>query len=307
MGDRRPRPARRQAVGLPRPGARRLQRRCANSGVTVDVVSPGADLAPLPAASSCPVCTWCATTTPPASRDWVAGGGHARRHLLQRHRRRGRPGARSAATPARSASCSACASEEFAAAAAGRDGAARRTARPQRLWTERLRADHRRGRSYRFVDGPVAGRSRRHPQRAAGAGEAWYVATALDPAALRDRARAALGAAGVSRRREDGADLELVRRTGRRRRRTCSSSTTAPTTTIVAAIGPGAGDRRCRSTGVSDGAGRRGARRPGGGAHDRALSIVDRPGKAVRAEQRIVALSPCCVTAVRRSSSRSST
>lgn len=81
------------------------------------------------------------------------------------------------------------------------------------LWAERLEAT---GAEVvdRFADGPAAGRPA-VTRRAGGgaAGDAWYLATLLDPAALEDLVRRVVTAAGVEREPGAGAEVEIIRRT----------------------------------------------------------------------------------------------
>ena len=160
-----------------------LTGRCANSGVTVDVVAPGADLTatalvvvPVPAPGLAiarrppsiavrarPAATPSSPSTAASSTRTTASG--------------------SAATPARSATCSACRVEEFAPLLPGETVPLERGTRAS-LWTERLRATT--PRSSTATSTARWRASRRVTRNAHGAGEAWYVATALDPTDLRD-------------------------------------------------------------------------------------------------------------------------
>ncbi|MET0424287.1 MAG: beta-galactosidase trimerization domain-containing protein, partial [Actinoplanes sp.] len=76
------------------------------------------------------------------------------------------------------------------------------------LWTERLRATAA-SVVARYADGPLPGTPAITRNRF-GAGQAWYVATALEPAALRSVLRAARGAPGDGP--ENAGEIEVVRR-----------------------------------------------------------------------------------------------
>ena len=225
---------------LPRPGARRL-RALRELGVTADVVAPGADLEPLPRWSSCPLCTWSATTTPRAITRYVERRRTRGRHLLQRHRRRGRPGP-PRRLPGRVPRPARRGRRGVPAAAAGRDGAARRRRDRQRsgpsgcapTTAEAIDALRRR---------TAAGRTRGHPQRF-GSGRGLVRRHRTRSRRPARQYRAALSAAGVVAR-DDGADRRGGAPQRRRPRSTCSSSTTAPTDDRRRHR-PRPGDRRCR-------------------------------------------------------------
>ena len=154
--------------------------RCARAGVTVDVVPPA------------PTSTRYRLVVVPSLylrhdadaaasiARLVAAGGHGARHVLQRHRRRGRPRAHSAATPARSATCSAsrprsssrCSPDETVPSTDG----ARAT-----LWTRAHPLDDGRDRRVlrRRPASPASPRVTRNTLRRRAT--AWYLATALEP------------------------------------------------------------------------------------------------------------------------------
>ena len=169
-----------------RPGRpRRVHRLLRDRGVTADVVHPGADLT---AYALVVVPTLYLVTDEHAAADRRGRRGRrpGARHLLLRHQRRATTTCGSAATPARSATCSACGSRSSSRSLDGEAVSLVERQRP-RSWSEDVTATSAPRSLSTYADGPLAGRPavtrrdvgqrcgvvpqhparRRHPRRAA--------------------------------------------------------------------------------------------------------------------------------------------
>jgi len=183
-------------------------------GVTADVVAPGADLSRY-RAGVVPCLHMVSDRQAAAVVDFVKGGGHAVITFYSgivdeqdRVRLGGYPGA--------FRELLGVVTEEFAPLPPGRQVVLDSGARAS-LWTERLRTT-----TAEAVDRHAGGTLAGVPavtRNAYGSGQAWYLATALAPADLRDVLRGAIRAAGVvAAGPESDGSVEVVHRSGGGRR-----------------------------------------------------------------------------------------
>ncbi|WP_203906429.1 beta-galactosidase [Rhizocola hellebori] len=179
-------------------------------GITTDLVAPGADLSRYRAVLV-PCLHMVSDEDSAAITGYVRSGGHAvvtfYSGIVDRHDR-----VRLGGYPGAFRDLLGVVAEEFAPLLPGQEVALGSGARAA-LWTERLRATTAQIVD-RYAEGPLAGVPA-ITRNAYGAGQAWYLATALAPADLRDTLRRAMREAGVTASGpESDGSLEVVHRSG---------------------------------------------------------------------------------------------
>lgn len=179
-------------------------------GITTDIVAPGADLSRYRAVVL-PCLHMVSDADAAAVTGHVRAGGHAVVTFYSgivdecdRVRLGGYPGA--------FRDLLGVVAEEFVPLLPGQEVTLASGARAT-LWTERLRATDAEVVD-RYADGPLTGVPA-VTRNTCGAGRAWYIATALDPADLRDVLRRAMREAGVAASGpESDGSIEVIRRSG---------------------------------------------------------------------------------------------